>query len=112
MKTLLFQLAVVAAVLGPSTAQAQWWGPGWGYGHGWGYPYAGWRAPIVPPVYVAPPVIYVQPAPPPVIYVQPPPPPPVATVVPEPNYNAPPGYRWRNVWDSTCQCNRAVLIPQ
>ena len=113
MKKLLIQFAFVcAAVTGffaPVTAQAQWWGYNYNYNYNY-YPYSGYGFPVVPRMYVPPPVIYVQP-PPPVIYVQPPPPPPTVIEV-RPDYNAPPGYRWRNVWDNACQCNRAVLIPQ
>jgi hypothetical protein len=56
-----------------------------------------------PPVYYAPPAYY---PPPPVYYA----PPPVA--INPGSQTAPQGYQWSNVWDSVCQCNRAVLIPE
>lgn len=58
-----------------------------------------------PPAYYAPPPVYY--APPPVYYTAPP-----VVVDPGTPTEAPPGYRWKNIWDSICQCNRAVLIPQ
>jgi hypothetical protein len=51
-----------------------------------------------PPTYYAPPAYY-QPFQPPVIIDQ-------GTAS-----EAPQGYKWNNVWDSNCNCNRAVLVP-
>ena len=55
-----------------------------------------------PPVYYAPPAYY----PPPVYYTPPP-----VVVDPGTTTEAPLGYRWSNVWDQNCNCNRAVLVP-
>jgi hypothetical protein len=112
-KYLLYMTIVVAAWLGGSPAQAQaqvCCYPGYATNI---YPPPGspwyWvpRVPyFAPPLTVIPPVIYVQP---PSIYSQPIVP---NVVAPGDANKAPPGYRWGNVWDTNCQCNRAVLIPQ
>jgi hypothetical protein len=57
-----------------------------------------------PPVYYAPPPVYY--APPPVYYAPPP------VVIDQGTVTeAPQGYRWSNIWDQNCNCNRAVLVP-
>jgi hypothetical protein len=57
-----------------------------------------------PPVYYAPPPVYY--APPPPVYYAPP-----VSVDPVAPVDAPAGFRWTNIWDNACQCNRAVLVP-
>jgi hypothetical protein len=55
-----------------------------------------------PPVYYAPPAYY---APPPVYYTLP------VVIDQGTATEAPQGYRWTNIWDQNCNCNRAVLVP-
>ena len=105
-------LAFFLLMLG-SVSVAHAWGFYGGFygGFGWGgNPYY-WSRPVVPyyvppPVYVTPPPVYVAPPPPVVVVPQPRPP----VVIDSPN-EAPPGYRWKNLWDKNCNCNRAVLVP-
>ena len=56
-----------------------------------------------PPVYYAPPPVYYAP---PAYYTLPP-----VFADPTAPADAPVGYRWSNIWDNNCQCNRAVLVP-
>jgi hypothetical protein len=114
MKRIFF--GVILAVFLTGTAQAGGYSYGRGYNNGWAYGGAflggaivgGWLARpyyappptyyAPPPTYYAPPAYY-QPFQPPVIIDQ-------GTAS-----EAPPGYKWTNVWDSNCNCNRAVLVP-
>jgi hypothetical protein len=57
-----------------------------------------------PPVYYTPPPVYY--APPPVYYTPPP------VVIDQGTVTESPlGYRWTNIWDQNCNCNRTVLVP-
>ena len=113
MKRIFF--GVILATFLTGTAQAG----GYGYNRGynpWAYGGAFLGGAIVGgllsrPYYAAPPVYY---APPPTYYAPPayyqPFQPPV--IIDQGTASeAPPGYKWTNVWDSNCNCNRAVLVP-
>jgi hypothetical protein len=115
MKRIFF--GVILAVFLTGTAQAGGYGYGRGYNNGWAYGGAflggavigGWLARpyyAPPPVYYAPPTYY---APPPVYYAPAPQPP--VIIDPGTGSEAPQGYRWTNIWDQNCNCNRAVLVP-
>jgi hypothetical protein len=115
-------LFIILATMFVGTAQAGGYGYGYGYGrgynNGWAYGGAFLGGAIVggllarpyyyapPPVYYAPPTYY---APPPVYYEAPAQPP---IIIDQGTASeAPQGYRWTNVWDKNCNCNRAVLVP-
>ena len=117
MKRIILALILVASAV---TAQAGGYYRG---NNGWAYGGAFLGGAIVggllarpyyyapPPMYYAPPLMYY--APPPMYYAPPPmyyAPPPVFADPAAPA-DAPVGYRWSNIWDNTCQCNRAVLVP-
>lgn len=102
-------LVLAATMIG--SAHAQYWGGWGGYGRGYWGGWGGWSVPyIAPPVYIAPPPVYVAPPP---VYVAPPVVPSVPPIIIDPGTatEAPLGYRWKNVWDRNCNCNRAVLTP-
>ena len=111
MKRIFFGVILATFLIG--TAQAGGYGYGRGYNNGWAYGGAflggaivgGWlaRPYYAPPAYYAPPSYY---APPPVYYAPPP-----VIVDQGTATEAPLGYRWTNIWDQNCNCNRAVLIP-
>lgn len=103
MKKLFFALLLLTLV---PTVQAQW-------GYSYYGPYNWYQTPVWPPPgsawysvpripYIAPPLYYTTPAP---VYVQPP-----VIIQPKSELEAPAGYRWKNIWDNKCRCNRAVLI--
>ena len=107
MKRILLSLILTIFVVG--TVQAGGYGYNRGYNNGWAYGGAflggaivgGWLARpyyAPPPAYYAPPAYY-QPFQPPGIIDQ-------GTAS-----EAPQGYKWTNIWDSNCNCNRAVLVP-
>ena len=114
MKRIFFGVILATFLIG--TAQAGGYGYGRGYNNGWAYGGAflggaiigGWlaRPYYAPPAYYAPPTYY---APPPVYYAPAPQPP--VIIDPGTGSEAPWGYRWTNVWDNNCNCNRAVLTP-
>jgi len=111
-------LFVILTTLLVGTAHAGGYGYNRGYyNNGWAYGGAflggaivgGWLArPYYappPPVYYAPPPAYY--APPPVYYAPQPP-----IIIDQGTASeAPQGYKWKNVWDNNCNCNRAVLVP-
>jgi hypothetical protein len=115
-------LFVILTTLLVGTAHAGGYGYNRGYyNNGWAYGGAflggaivgGWLArPYYappPPVYYAPPPAYY--APPPPVYYAPPAPQPPIIIDQGTASEAPQGYKWKNVWDNNCNCNRAVLVP-
>lgn len=121
MKRIFF--GVILAVFLTGTAQAGGYGYNRSYNNGWAYGGAflggaiigGWLSRpyyAPPPVYYAPPPTYYAPLPTyyaPPAYYQPFQPP---VIIDQGTASAaPPGYKWSNVWDSNCNCNRAVLVP-
>jgi hypothetical protein len=114
MKRILFSVILSFFVVGSAAAGGYGYNRGY-YNNPWAYGGAFLGGAVIgsllarpyyyapPPVYYAPPAYY----PPPPVYYAPPP----VYVDPVPPVDAPAGFRWTNIWDQSCNCNRAVLVP-